>query len=153
MIRNACQSTVKSTCCCSIHVTKPGHVDALPRRLCHYPVMSVVIVNMRIFRPFVAIKAFLTFATTSLVCGCFWLCVFLSACLTDLCFVCVCVRGFCFFLFLMYQVTNTISFGFSLLGTSMVIRRLGLKTTLLAFPCMCLGVVIMVMTFPRLYVS
>lgn len=51
------------------------------------------------------------------------------------------------------QVTNTISFGFSLLGTSMVIRRLGLKMTLLAFPCMCLAVVIMVMMFPKLYVS
>lgn len=35
----------------------------------------------------------------------------------------------------------------------MVIRRLGLKTTLLAFPCMCLAVVIMVMMFPKLYVS
>lgn len=35
----------------------------------------------------------------------------------------------------------------------MVIRRLGLKMTLLAFPCMCLAVVIMVMMFPRLYVS
>jgi len=46
-----------------------------------------------------------------------------------------------------------ISFGFSLLGTSMVIRRLGLKMTLLAFPCMCLGVVLMVMMFPKLYVS
>lgn len=51
------------------------------------------------------------------------------------------------------QVTNTISFAFSLLGTSMVIRRLGLKMTLLAFPCMCLAVVIMVMMFPELYVS
>ncbi|CAM9492176.1 unnamed protein product [Pylaiella littoralis] len=50
------------------------------------------------------------------------------------------------------QVTNTISFGFSLLGTSMVIRRLGLKMTLLAFPCMCLTVVLMVMMFPQLYV-
>lgn len=51
------------------------------------------------------------------------------------------------------QVTNTISFGFSLLGTSMVIRRLGLKRTLLAFPSMCLSVVLMVMAFPDLYVS
>ena len=51
------------------------------------------------------------------------------------------------------QVTNTISFGFSLLGTAMVIRRLGLKMTLLAFPCMCLAVVLMVMMFPKLHVS
>ena len=51
------------------------------------------------------------------------------------------------------QVTNIISFGFSLLGTSMVIRRLGLKLTLLAFPCMCLAVVLMVMMVPTLHVS
>ncbi|CAN0371549.1 unnamed protein product, partial [Ectocarpus sp. 8 AP-2014] len=61
-------------------------------------------------------------------------------------------RAFVAFTGMFGQVTNTISFGFSLLGTSMVIRRLGLKTTLLAFPCMCLAVVIMVMAFPQLYV-
>eukprot|EP00903_Cladosiphon_okamuranus_P017115 g15768.t1 len=61
-------------------------------------------------------------------------------------------RAFVSFTGMFGQVTNTISFGFSLLGTSMVIRRLGLKMTLLAFPCMCLAVVIMVMMFPKLYV-
>ncbi len=35
----------------------------------------------------------------------------------------------------------------------MVIRRLGLKMTLLAFPCMCLAVVLMVMMVPKLHVS
>lgn len=51
------------------------------------------------------------------------------------------------------QITNMISFGFSLLGTSMVIRRLGLRKTLLAFPILCLCVVLMVMSAPKLYVS
>lgn len=42
------------------------------------------------------------------------------------------------------QVTNSISLIFSLLGTSFVIRRLGLRLTLIAFPAMCLGAVVMV---------
>ncbi|KAG5184352.1 hypothetical protein JKP88DRAFT_269750 [Tribonema minus] len=48
------------------------------------------------------------------------------------------------------QVTNGISFAFSLLGTSMVIRRLGLRRTLLAFPSLCVCVVLAVMAAPRL---
>lgn len=51
------------------------------------------------------------------------------------------------------QVTNTIAFGFSLLGTSVVIRRLGLRLTLLIFPGMCLAVAVTVMLLPRLDVS
>jgi len=39
------------------------------------------------------------------------------------------------------QITNSISLVFSLLGTSFVIRRIGLRLTLLAFPAMCLGAV------------
>lgn len=51
------------------------------------------------------------------------------------------------------QVTNTIAFGFSLLGTSVVIRRLGLRRTLLTYPAMCLVVAVAMMLFPYLYVS
>lgn len=51
------------------------------------------------------------------------------------------------------QVTNTIAFGFSLLGTSVVIRRLGLRLTLLTYPLMCLAVAVTMMVHPRLYVS
>ena len=50
-------------------------------------------------------------------------------------------------------MTNTIAFGFSLLGTSVVIRRLGLRLTLLTYPLMCLVVAVTMMAFPRLYVS
>lgn len=51
------------------------------------------------------------------------------------------------------QVTNTIAFAFSLLGTSVVIRRLGLRLALLVYPAMCLAVAVIMMMFPRLYVS
>jgi ATP:ADP antiporter, AAA family len=47
--------------------------------------------------------------------------------------------------------TNSISFLFSLLGTSMVIRRLGLKLTLLAFPSLVLCLILAVIAVPRLY--
>ena len=50
-------------------------------------------------------------------------------------------------------MTNTIAFGFSLLGTSVVIRRLGLRLALLAYPIMCLVVAVSMMVHPRLYVS
>jgi ATP:ADP antiporter, AAA family len=50
------------------------------------------------------------------------------------------------------QVTNTLSFTFSLLGTSAVIRYLGLRWTLLLFPSMVLCVIIMVRLEPTLYV-
>jgi len=48
--------------------------------------------------------------------------------------------------------TNSLSFVFSLLGTSAVIRKLGLRLTLLLFPSLCLGVIIMVRLYPTLYV-
>lgn len=60
-------------------------------------------------------------------------------------------RAFAAFMGLFGQVTNTISFTFSLLGTSIVIRRLGLRKTLLAFPFLCLCVVLMVIAMPTLW--
>jgi ATP:ADP antiporter, AAA family len=48
--------------------------------------------------------------------------------------------------------TNSLSFVFSLLGTSAVIRYLGLRLTLLLFPSLCLIVIILVRLRPTLYV-
>jgi ATP:ADP antiporter, AAA family len=48
--------------------------------------------------------------------------------------------------------TNSLSFTFSLLGTSAVIRYLGLRLTLLLFPSLCLLVIIFVRLHPTLYV-
>ena len=48
--------------------------------------------------------------------------------------------------------TNSLSFVFSLLGTSAVIRYLGLRLTLLLFPSLCLTVIIFVRFFPTLNV-
>lgn len=48
--------------------------------------------------------------------------------------------------------TNTLSFIFSLMGTSAVIRYLGLRLTLLLFPTLCLIVIIVVRFYPTLYV-
>merc|ERR1719486_1592399 len=48
------------------------------------------------------------------------------------------------------QAANGLSFCFSLLGTSMVIRRLGLNRTLLLFPTLCLGAICFVYTTPTL---
>jgi len=50
------------------------------------------------------------------------------------------------------QATNTLSFLLSLLGTSAVIRYLGLRLTLLLFPTLCLIVIIIVRLHPTLYV-
>ena len=50
------------------------------------------------------------------------------------------------------QATNTLSFLFSLFGTSAIIRYLGLRLTLLLFPTMCLGVIIFVRLYPSLNV-
>ena len=50
------------------------------------------------------------------------------------------------------QATNTLSFLLSLLGTSAVIRFLGLRLTLLLFPTLCLCVIIFVRLYPTLYV-
>ncbi|KAL3909071.1 MAG: hypothetical protein SGILL_008236 [Bacillariaceae sp.] len=48
--------------------------------------------------------------------------------------------------------TNTLSFVFSLMGTSAVIRYLGLRLTLLLFPTLCLIVIVVVRYYPTLYV-
>lgn len=48
--------------------------------------------------------------------------------------------------------TNSLSFVFSLLGTSAIIRRLGLRLTLLLFPSLCLIVIIVVRLKPTLFV-
>lgn len=48
--------------------------------------------------------------------------------------------------------TNSLSFIFSLLGTSAIIRKLGLRLTLLLFPSLCLIVIIIVRFRPTLYV-
>ena len=50
------------------------------------------------------------------------------------------------------QSTNSLSFVFSLLGTSAVIRNLGLRLTLLLFPSLCLAVIITVRELPLLWV-
>uniref|UniRef100_A0A7S2GZ17 ADP,ATP carrier protein n=1 Tax=Helicotheca tamesis TaxID=374047 RepID=A0A7S2GZ17_9STRA len=55
------------------------------------------------------------------------------------------------FMGLFGQATNTLSFFLSLLGTSAVIRTLGLRLTLLLFPSICLGTIIMVRLNPTLY--
>lgn len=60
--------------------------------------------------------------------------------------------GFTTFMGLFGQATNTLSFLLSLLGTSAVIRYLGLRLTLLLFPTLCLGVIIFVRLRPTLYV-
>jgi AAA family ATP:ADP antiporter len=48
--------------------------------------------------------------------------------------------------------TNSLSFLFSLFGTSAVIRYLGLRLTLLLFPSLCLVVIIIVRLYPTLNV-
>mmetsp|Transcript_16272 Transcript_16272/g.32726 ORF Transcript_16272/g.32726 Transcript_16272/m.32726 type:complete len:775 (+) Transcript_16272:172-2496(+) len=60
--------------------------------------------------------------------------------------------AFTTFMGLFGQATNTLSFLMSLLGTAAVIRTLGLRLTLLLFPSLCLGVIIMVRLHPTLYV-
>merc|ERR1719231_1932816 len=46
--------------------------------------------------------------------------------------------------------TNGLSFFFSLVGTSFVIRRFGLKTTLMLFPSLCFIAMVLVYMFPNL---
>ena len=61
-------------------------------------------------------------------------------------------KGFASFMGTFGQATNTLSFLFSFLGTSMVIRTLGLRLTLLLFPSLCLGVILLVRALPDLWV-
>eukprot|EP00550_Attheya_septentrionalis_P003421 CAMPEP_0198293896 /NCGR_PEP_ID=MMETSP1449-20131203/19418_1 /TAXON_ID=420275 /ORGANISM="Attheya septentrionalis, Strain CCMP2084" /LENGTH=690 /DNA_ID=CAMNT_0043993649 /DNA_START=95 /DNA_END=2167 /DNA_ORIENTATION=+ len=60
--------------------------------------------------------------------------------------------AFTTFMGLFGQATNTLSFLMSLLGTSAIIRYLGLRLTLLLFPSLCLVVIIFVRFYPTLYV-
>lgn len=50
------------------------------------------------------------------------------------------------------QVTNGLSFVFSLFGTSMVVRQLGLRRSLRVFPCLLVGAVLLSFLFPNLWV-
>ena len=50
------------------------------------------------------------------------------------------------------QVTNLMSFCFSLLGTSVVVRRLGLRRTLRVFPALLAFAVLLSYFFPNLWV-
>lgn len=61
-------------------------------------------------------------------------------------------EGFTAFMGFFGQATNTLSFLLSLLGTSAIIRYLGLRLTLLLFPSLCLAVIIFVRLHPTLYV-
>jgi ATP:ADP antiporter, AAA family len=60
--------------------------------------------------------------------------------------------GFTTFMGFFGQATNTLSFLLSLLGTSAVIRYLGLRLTLLLFPSLCLATIIVVRLHPTIYV-
>eukprot|EP00591_Stephanopyxis_turris_P012588 CAMPEP_0195508988 /NCGR_PEP_ID=MMETSP0794_2-20130614/2052_1 /TAXON_ID=515487 /ORGANISM="Stephanopyxis turris, Strain CCMP 815" /LENGTH=689 /DNA_ID=CAMNT_0040636093 /DNA_START=154 /DNA_END=2223 /DNA_ORIENTATION=- len=60
--------------------------------------------------------------------------------------------AFTTFMGLFGQATNTLSFLMSLLGTSAIIRTLGLRLTLLLFPSLCLAIIIMVRASPTLWV-
>ncbi|GFH50862.1 hypothetical protein CTEN210_07338 [Chaetoceros tenuissimus] len=60
--------------------------------------------------------------------------------------------AFTTFMGLFGQATNTLSFLLSFLGTSAIIRKLGLRLTLLLFPSLCLIVIIIVRLHPTLYV-
>lgn len=56
------------------------------------------------------------------------------------------------FMGLFGQATNALSLFLSLLGTSAVIRHLGLRSTLLLFPSLCLGVILLVRIRPTLHI-
>jgi len=64
----------------------------------------------------------------------------------------VATKAFASFMGRFGQVTNLISFLFSFFGTSLVIRNLGLKLTLLAFPSLCFVCICVVFFFPSLWV-
>jgi len=59
--------------------------------------------------------------------------------------------AFTTFMGLFGQATNTLSFFLSLLGTSAVIRKLGLRTTLLLFPSLCLIIIVWIRINPTLW--
>jgi len=59
--------------------------------------------------------------------------------------------AFATFMGLFGQATNTLSFLLSMFGTSAIIRNLGLRTTLLLFPSLCLIIIIWVRFHPTLW--
>ena len=61
-------------------------------------------------------------------------------------------ESFTAFMGLFGQATNTLSFVLSFFGTSAVIRYLGLRTTLLLFPSICMLVIVTVRMYPTLNV-
>eukprot|EP00581_Thalassiosira_minuscula_P016509 CAMPEP_0183719360 /NCGR_PEP_ID=MMETSP0737-20130205/12336_1 /TAXON_ID=385413 /ORGANISM="Thalassiosira miniscula, Strain CCMP1093" /LENGTH=701 /DNA_ID=CAMNT_0025949077 /DNA_START=197 /DNA_END=2302 /DNA_ORIENTATION=+ len=61
-------------------------------------------------------------------------------------------KNFTTFMGLFGQATNTLSFFLSFFGTSAIIRKLGLRLTLLLFPSICLIVIITVRMYPTLNV-
>ena len=61
-------------------------------------------------------------------------------------------ESFASFMGLFGQTTNTISFIFSLTGTSFIIRKIGLYKSLIAFPILCLFGIGAVLLFPNLWV-
>ena len=61
-------------------------------------------------------------------------------------------ESFTSFMGLFGQATNTLSFILSFFGTSAIIRYLGLRTTLLLFPSICLLVIVTVRLYPTLNV-
>lgn len=61
------------------------------------------------------------------------------------------VNAFTTFMGLFGQATNTLSLFLSLFGTSAVIRKLGLRTTLLVFPSLCLIIIIWIRFHPTLW--
>lgn len=61
------------------------------------------------------------------------------------------LRGFASFMGRFGQVTNTISFVFSLLGTGFVIEKFGLTITLLSFPILMLVCTVIVWVSPTLW--
>jgi ATP:ADP antiporter, AAA family len=63
------------------------------------------------------------------------------------------VRHFASFMGYFGQATNSISFLFSLFGTGLFIKRLGLTNTLIAFPVMMLVCTIIVWISPSIWVS
>lgn len=60
-------------------------------------------------------------------------------------------NAFTTFMGLFGQATNTLSFFLSLLGTSAIIRKLGLRSTLLLFPTLCLIIIIWIRINPTLW--
>lgn len=60
--------------------------------------------------------------------------------------------AFATFLGVFGQATNTLSFFMSLLGTSAVIRTLGLNRTLVLFPALLIATMVVVWAFPNLWI-